>query len=624
MTHMRLTVGAVTALAVAASGLALAAPATAYGPASSSVKCRLYFGDTGAGISPSTYTDSFSLTASPASPTPGATVTVTLSGSTGPVGGPVPIAASTMNVRATIDLSGAQTGSVALVSPAYPAAEIPAYTAAGPWSATGTYVAQAGTTSAALKQLKMDDTSFYNADTYCADSATDADFKATGGVVSTTVVQSVVSRPVAEVTGVRADGTTAVPDAAVPGMRVGDAIDIAGDGSWAAGQTLHATICSTDDITSCAPPFAETSLFEANDTDPLPTVDGAGELTAGTLKLKSITGPSGSLEGAQYLQLWQGVDSGPPPYFRTVTKHHNIPVRLLGARTISATPETVLEGDTLTVTGTGWYPGEQVTAAAGNAPLGTVAADATGAISTSGPAVDAAATQAAAAGIGGNTNDPITVTPISSVLTGTYGLSPQTVWLSQATTITPSSIGGAVATVTVNWGDFSPLQSVSKTVKSTHTYAAVGTYQVAATFAHANGRTVYKPLGSVVVKKDTVKPTAALLLPAKAKRTAVASWKTLRGVASDVGLGPKSVQVWLTQKRGAAFYYFTGRGWAKATGAKAAAAKAKRIGVAVAANKTWALGTKGITKGALTISYRAIDKAGNIGATKAHVQALVR
>ena len=318
MSHIRLTVGAVTAVAVAASGLALAASASAYGPTSSSVKCRLYFGDAGTGISPSTYTDTFSLTTSPASPMAGTTVTVTLSGATGPVGGPVAIAAGTMNVRATIDLSGAQTGSVALVSAAYPAAAVPPFTASGAWSATGTYVAKAGVTSAALKQLKLDDTSAFDADTYCADSATDADFKATGGAVSTTIVQA------------------------------------------------------------------------------------------------------------------------------------------------------------------------------------------------------------------------------------------------------------------------------------------------------------------ATVRRDTVKPTAGLILPAKAKRAAVASWKTLRGVANDVGLGPKSVQVWLTQKRGKTFYYFTGRGWAKAAGAKVAAAKAKRIGVAVSAKKTWALGTKGITKGTLTISYRAVDKAGNIGATKAFAQALVR
>lgn len=614
MTRVRLTVGAVTALAVAASGLAFAAPATAYGPASSALHCRLYFGDTGTGVSPSTYTDNLSISVSPAFVKPGSSGTVTVSGATGPTSGPVAIAAGSMVVRVTLQASGANSGAVELTSAAYPAAEVSPYSASGAWSASGTMAFPEGTTDLALRLVKLDDSSAFNADTYCADAA-DADFRASQGALSATVVESVATAD-AWITGVRANGTTAVPAAQTPGMRVGDAIDVAGDTSWTPSAPLYATVCSSDDTSSCAPPVAQTLVLGANGTDALPAVDGSGALTAGTLKLLAIQTP-----GAAYLQLWQGTPTG---VTRTVTKYQNIPVRLLGARTISATPETVLEGDTLTVTGTGWYPGENVTAAAGNAPLGTVAADATGAISTSGPAVDAAATEAAASGIGGNTTDPITVTPISSVLTGTYGLSPQTVWLSQATTITPSSIGGAVATVTVNWGDFSPLQSVSKTVKTTHTYAAVGTYQVAATFAHANGRTVYKPLGSVVVKKDTVKPTAALLLPAKAKRPLIASWKTLRGTAADTGLGPKSVQVWLTQKRGAAFYYFTGRGWAKAAGAKVAAAKAKRIGVAVAANKTWALGTKGIAKGTLTISYRAIDKAGNIGATKAFAQVLVR
>ena len=108
----------VAAAAMAIGGLAaVAAPsAQAYGPASSTINCRLYFSDAGTGSSPTPYTDTFSLTQSPAAPANGATVTVTMTGATGPSTGPLPIAADGQTVRVTAGLSGAQTGTVNLVS----------------------------------------------------------------------------------------------------------------------------------------------------------------------------------------------------------------------------------------------------------------------------------------------------------------------------------------------------------------------------------------------------------------------------------------------------------------------------------------------------------------------------
>jgi hypothetical protein len=617
MARARVLTGLVTATAVAFGGLAVVAtPAQAYGPAESSVKCRLYFSDAGEGISPSTYTDTFTLTASPAAPNPGATVTVTMTGASGPVSGPVEIAAGTMVVRATVDISGDATGSVDLASGAYPAALVPTYSPSGSWSATGTYTAGSGTSTLALKQLKLDDSSFYNADTYCADAPADADFKASGGAVSATITQDVASTT-AWSTGIRSGGTTAVPAATPLALRVGDAIDLSGDDSWAAGSPLYFTVCSTDDTTACAPPAVANTVFGQNGDDAVPVVDGSGQLTSGSLNLGAIQAP-----GLAYVQLWQGTII-PPGFSRVVTKYANIPVRLLGDRLVEATTDTVLEGNALSVTGSGWYPGESVTVTAGTSSLGTVVASATGEIAASGIVTDKAATSVLASGIGGSDTDTITVTPIANVLTGTYALAPTSLWATQSAKVTPSAIGAAVSTVKVAWGDGSALQTVSKTAATTHTFTKAGSFAVKATFTHANGRSVVKSIGTVVVKLDAVKPTAVLTLPAKSKRPAVASWKTLRGTSADTGLGAKSVVVFLTEKRGTAYYYYTGAAWKKAASAAQAKAKAKRITVTVSSGK-WSLAVKRLVKGTLSVSYQAVDKAGNKSAVKTYAQKLTR
>jgi hypothetical protein len=617
MARARVLTGLVTATAVALGGLAaVATPAQAYGPAESSVKCRLYFSDSGTGSSPSTYTDSFSLTASPAAPVPGETVTVTVSGASGALTGPVAIAAGSMLMRVTVDISGDATGSVDLVSDPYPAADVGAYTPAGAWSASGTYTAGTGTATLALKLLKMDDQSGFNVDTYCSDAPADADFKATGGSVSATITQDVASKT-AWSTGIRSGGTTAVPDATPLALRVGDAIDLSGDDSWAAGDPLYFTVCSTDDTTACAPPVAANSVFSQNGEDAVPVVDGSGQVTSGSLRLEEILAP-----GLAYVQLWQGTVT-PPGFGRVVTKYANIPVRFLGDRLVEATTDTVLEGNSLSVTGSGWYPGETVTITAGTSSLGTVVASATGEIAASGIVTDKTATSVLATGIGGTDSDPITVTPIANVLTGTYALAPTSLWATQSAKVTPSAVGGAVASVKVSWGDGSALQTVSKTAATTHTFSKAGSFAVKATFTHANGRSVVKNLGTVVVRLDTVKPTAVLTLPAKSKRPAVASWKTLRGTSADTGLGAKSVVVFLTEKRGTAHYYYTGSAWKKAASATQAKNKAKRITVTVSAGK-WSLAVKKLVKGTLSVSYQAVDKAGNKSAIKAYSQKLTR
>jgi hypothetical protein len=211
----------------AVATIAITAPAADAFSGSASLGCRLYFADAGTGSSPSTYTDTFSLTLSPASPAPGDTVTVTLAGTTGTLNGPIALAPNLLTVVAAIDLSGASTGTVTVLSSTsannYPsAANLPPgdadgkfnpNTPLGPYTATGTFVASsAGTVTAALKQLKFDDGRYAggsgaDADTYCTDAST----ALSGGVDPKAA--PVVSSTVKQAATVGSGGSTSTPTA---------------------------------------------------------------------------------------------------------------------------------------------------------------------------------------------------------------------------------------------------------------------------------------------------------------------------------------------------------------------------------------------------------------------------
>jgi hypothetical protein len=105
-------------------------------------------------------------------------------------------------MRATLQLSGAQSGTVvASTTPGtYPAAEVPGAPNPNPnrlgkFVATGSYtVTKAGTTTATLKLLKVDNQTEFNVDTYCAAGIT-GDIKAAGGALSPTIRQANINGP---------------------------------------------------------------------------------------------------------------------------------------------------------------------------------------------------------------------------------------------------------------------------------------------------------------------------------------------------------------------------------------------------------------------------------------------
>ena len=119
------------------------------------------------------------------------------------------------------------------------------------------------------------------------------------------------------------------------------------------------------------------------------------------------------------------------------------------------------------------------------------------------------------------------------------------------------------------------------------------------------------------MKTDTVRPVVRLTLP-KRRLTYVATWKTLKGRATDTaGTGVARVEVKAVQKRGTAWYAFkpTTRTWVKTTTKARAFVKAGVRKVVPTATGTWTAALPRLRKGTLVYKVVAVDKASNRSAT---------
>jgi len=183
------------------------------------VACHLYFGGGNPGtpagndslLSSNSVFEVNALTASPATPSVGQTVTVTLASTNGFFNGPVAISPGAINLSATIDISGAQTGSVTVTAPEvagavqptgnYPAVATPPTNASGAnslggFALSGTFTAStSGSTTLAFKRLFSSDLSGSGANNYCDGKAagttglppgTTANFPTNGTTYATT------------------------------------------------------------------------------------------------------------------------------------------------------------------------------------------------------------------------------------------------------------------------------------------------------------------------------------------------------------------------------------------------------------------------------------------------------
>ncbi|MBB5873322.1 hypothetical protein F4553_006756 [Allocatelliglobosispora scoriae] len=302
----------VTALGLAGS------PAQAYGPTANSLGCRLYFGDTGTGTSPTTWNDTYGLTVAPAQPTPGQTVTVTFTAAAGVTNGPAPLNAGDVPVIVKVALGGSQSGTVNLNLAAYPASAKAGYVPLGPITATGTFVAGAGAgaATATVSQIKFANAT---AATYCSDAG-DRDQKASPQ--PSTIVESFsVFNGSASVTAVT--GQTVTTHA-----RAGNAITFAVSG-LAPGATLSASLKDA----------AGAGTGEGTGTG---TTNASG---AGT---GTLTVPAGATTGARTIAISDGVN--------TVVA----PLTILGAPTVSINPGGGGTGTAVAVSGTNWNPGSTV------------------------------------------------------------------------------------------------------------------------------------------------------------------------------------------------------------------------------------------------------------------------
>lgn len=168
---------------------------------------------------------------------------------------------------------------------------------------------------------------------------------------------------------------------------------------------------------------------------------------------------------------------------------------------------------------------------------------------------------------------------------------------------------GQVARV-VNWGDGTAEQAWTPTLK--HKYAAGGTFTPKVKLIDEAGNESVVETSSVTVKVDAAGPAMKVKTP-KAKKS-VRGWQTVRGNATDAGVGMRNVLVKAVEKRGTSWYAFKAgtRKWVKAGLTKRAALKkATWAGVKPLASGAWAVRLGKLTKGTLVVQARAYDLRGN-------------
>ncbi|GIE78973.1 multifunctional nuclease/2',3'-cyclic-nucleotide 2'-phosphodiesterase/5'-nucleotidase/3'-nucleotidase [Actinoplanes philippinensis] len=199
-------------------------------------------------------------------------------------------------------------------------------------------------------------------------------------------------------------------------------------------------------------------------------------------------------------------------------------------------------------------------------------------------------------------------TVVVTAQTGSFSLDKKSIWVSQSAILRGSGVPGATQ-LTISWGDGATTRTSANNVQVQHAYTKAGRFTVTVTPANAAGAGKPIQVGVVDVAKDVYKPTVRVNTPwFKEFRWA---WKHIGGTASDKGVGVASVKVKLVQERSGKWYYYSAGKWTKATSKQAASAKAATLVVTPDAAGNWRTAISGIDRGALQISYWAVDKAGN-------------
>lgn len=218
--------------------------------------------------------------------------------------------------------------------------------------------------------------------------------------------------------------------------------------------------------------------------------------------------------------------------------------------------------------------------------------------------------------------------------TGSFTLNRTTAWasynrvtLSQTALDDGAGSPAAFITRSVDWGDGTVVSWTSGTTLN-HVYAAAGTFTPTVTLTDEAGNQTDPAIsaGSVTVTKDTAAPVVKFKYPAK-PRYVVKKWRTLRGTATDAGVGASRVHLQVVEKRGRTYYAYkwSTHRWVKAgTRVGAAWQKAGTVSLRTSSTHTWSRSVAGLRKGVLTYRANAVDKVGNTSSWVAHSQKLTR
>jgi hypothetical protein len=363
--NKKLAVGLAAAIAMAGvAAIGTASPASAFGPQSVTMPGSLFLGNAPATVNATTnntYTDTYTLTQSPANPNAGQVVTVTLAGTTGPLTGPVPLAANVQIVRATVNVTGAQSATVALSSGGacnYPAAPVAAGgNPQGPWTTTGTYTATGnGSAAISMNQLFFDDQGNLDgsAANQCAGTANNADYYVSAvsqtagsgqpGLTKTAPQNSPVVVENFTITGPNASVTAVTGQSVTTAVRLGTG----GPPTFATAQvsvtgTVWDASIGSGGFTAAYCNVAGT-VCDAATPNTLST-DASGNISgniASGATASSVTGP----RAIKIIETVSGDEA-------------LVPITVLGTPTISISPSSGGAGTVVAVTGNNFNPSQQ-------------------------------------------------------------------------------------------------------------------------------------------------------------------------------------------------------------------------------------------------------------------------
>ncbi|MFT4263101.1 MAG: hypothetical protein QM572_06955 [Nocardioides sp.] len=178
----------------------------------------------------------------------------------------------------------------------------------------------------------------------------------------------------------------------------------------------------------------------------------------------------------------------------------------------------------------------------------------------------------------------------------------------------------ADATIQVDSGDGTGVEDWTSGSTFALVYDTPGTYtpHVYLTDRYDNSRDVQLP--SVTVIEDLTDPAVSITTPAKPARKA--SWRTVRGTASDSGVGLSTVMVYVAQRRGSTWwaYDFAKHRWLKGYSSQKKTltrTSASPTFLTPSAGGGWSTpAIKGLKAGRLQVKAAAIDNEGNFRTTQ--------